>query len=205
MTSWAPHRLEAIDNFGSPRAAGPGCHEAALDKTCSPEHFRTVTPQELQKVLDELEASRSSRKRAWESLQEIRWVLQDSAGMKLPPPAKKTIDLEGRVLKDGVRKAIADRQSALHELVHAITSIVSFLRANRSLSRAPTTLTPSGNSTRRLITLKDCCCNDLSTPGWRRRQASAHTIDVCQRTQENSDPGNYDYEAALTALSVAAP
>jgi hypothetical protein len=79
-----------------------------------------MTPQELQKVLDELEASRSSRKRAWENLQELRWVLQDSAGMKLPPPAKKTIDLEGRLIKDGVRKAIRDRQDALHELVSAI-------------------------------------------------------------------------------------
>jgi hypothetical protein len=47
-------------------------------------------------------------------------VLQDSAGMKLPPPARKTIDLEGRLLKDGVRKAITDRQNALHELIHAI-------------------------------------------------------------------------------------
>ena len=78
-----------------------------------------MTPQELQKVLDELEASRSSRKRAWEILQELRWVLQDSAGMKLPPPVKKTIDLEGRLVKDGVRKAIRERQDALHELVNA--------------------------------------------------------------------------------------
>jgi hypothetical protein len=79
-----------------------------------------MTPQELQKLLDELEASRSSRKRAWENLQELRWVLQDSAGMKLPPPAKKRIDLEGRLNKDGVRKAIRDRQNALHELLNAI-------------------------------------------------------------------------------------
>jgi hypothetical protein len=47
---------------------------------------------ELQKVPDELEASRSSRQRSWENLQELRWVLQDWAGMKLPPPAKKTTD-----------------------------------------------------------------------------------------------------------------
>lgn len=79
-----------------------------------------MTPQELQKVLDELEASRSSRKRAWENLQELRWVLQDSAGMKIPPPAKKTIDLEGKLIKDGVRKAIRDRQKALHDLVIVI-------------------------------------------------------------------------------------
>jgi hypothetical protein len=45
---------------------------------------------------------------------------QDSAGLKLPPPAKKTIDLEARLIKDGVRKAICDRQNALHELLNAI-------------------------------------------------------------------------------------
>jgi hypothetical protein len=55
-----------------------------------------------------------------ENLQELRWVLQDSAGMKLPPPVKKTIDLEGGLVKDGVRKAIRDRQNALHELLNAI-------------------------------------------------------------------------------------
>jgi hypothetical protein len=45
----------------------------------------SITPQELQKLLDELQASRASRRRAWENLQEIRWVLKDSAGMDLPP------------------------------------------------------------------------------------------------------------------------
>jgi hypothetical protein len=38
-------------------------------------------------------------------LQGIRWMLKDSAGMELPPPARETIDLEGRLVKDGVRKA----------------------------------------------------------------------------------------------------
>jgi hypothetical protein len=45
---------------------------------------------------------------------------QDSAGKKLPPPSRKTIDLEGRLIKDGVRKAIRDQQNALHELLNAI-------------------------------------------------------------------------------------
>ena len=40
--------------------------------------------------------------------------------MDLPPPARKTIDLEGRIVKDGVRKALRDRKLALAELVHAI-------------------------------------------------------------------------------------
>jgi hypothetical protein len=79
-----------------------------------------MNPHELQNLLDELEASRASRKRAWENLQEIRWVLKDTTGFELPPPARKTIDLEGRLVKDGVRKAIRDRQLDLTELVHAI-------------------------------------------------------------------------------------
>ena len=41
-------------------------------------------------------------------------------GMELPPPARKTIDPEGRIVKDGVKKALRDRQLALAELVHAI-------------------------------------------------------------------------------------
>src|ERR1700736_4707719 len=78
------------------------------------------TPKALQDLLDELEASRVSRKRAWEILQEIRWVLKDIVGTELPPPARKTIDLEGRLVKDGVRTALRDRQDALSELVEAI-------------------------------------------------------------------------------------
>jgi hypothetical protein len=53
-------------------------------------------------------------------LQELRWVLKDVAGIELPPPALKTIDLKGRLVKDGVRKAVLDRQNALTDLVHAI-------------------------------------------------------------------------------------
>ena len=47
-------------------------------------------------------------------------MLKDITGMELPPPARKTIDLEGRLVKDGVRKALRDRQDALSELIEAI-------------------------------------------------------------------------------------
>ena len=80
----------------------------------------SITPQDLQKLLDEREASRASRKRAWENLQEIRWVLKDIVGVELPPPARKTIDLEGKLVKDSVRTALRDRQDALSELIEAI-------------------------------------------------------------------------------------
>src|SRR6202790_1279236 len=77
-------------------------------------------PQELQNLLDEFEASRVSRRRAWENLQEMRWVLKQICEIELPPPAKKTIDLEGRMVKDGIKKALSDRQNALNELLAAV-------------------------------------------------------------------------------------
>src|SRR5258707_13296414 len=80
----------------------------------------SITPQDFQKLLDEREASRASRKRAWENLQEIRWVLKDVTGVDLPPPARKTIDLEGRLVKDGVRTVLRGRQEAPSELIKAI-------------------------------------------------------------------------------------
>jgi hypothetical protein len=79
-----------------------------------------MMPQELQNLLDELEASRASRRRAWENLQEMRWVLKQICDIELPPPVRKTIDLEGRVVKDGVKNALRDRQNALSELVAAV-------------------------------------------------------------------------------------
>jgi hypothetical protein len=93
----------------------------------------SITPQQLQNLLDELEASRSSRRHAWQILQEIRFVLKDVAGLELPPAARKTIDLEGRVVKEGVRKSLKARQIIIEELVHAI-------REYRKASEQPLTL-----------------------------------------------------------------
>ena len=86
----------------------------------------SLNPKELQDLLDEVEASRRSRKRAWENLAEIRFVLKDTAGVDLPPPARKTIDLEGRIVKDGVRKTLKERQLALEDLVNAIREFRKF-------------------------------------------------------------------------------
>src|SRR5271165_1385301 len=86
----------------------------------------SITPQAVQELLDELEASRASRKRAWDNLREIRWVLKDTAGIDLPAPARKTIDLEGRIVKDGVRNTVKDRQVVLDELVKAIREFRNF-------------------------------------------------------------------------------
>jgi hypothetical protein len=86
----------------------------------------SITPQAVQKLLDEVEKSRDSRKRAWDNLQEIRWVLKDTAGIELPEPARRTIDLEGRIVKDAVRKTVQDRQIALDMLLKAIREFRKF-------------------------------------------------------------------------------
>jgi hypothetical protein len=47
-------------------------------------------------------------------------VLKDTGGVELPPPARKTIDAEGRLVKDGVRKALTQSRTALEDLVRAV-------------------------------------------------------------------------------------
>ena len=74
-----------------------------------------ITPKALQDILDELKASRASRKRAWEVLQEIRWVLKDTTGIDLPAPARKTIDLEGSWLKTGSERPYRNARKSLEQ------------------------------------------------------------------------------------------
>jgi hypothetical protein len=54
-------------------------------------------------------------------------VLKDVARIELPAPARKTIDLEGRIVKDGVHKTIKDRQIALDELLKAVSEFRKFI------------------------------------------------------------------------------
>jgi hypothetical protein len=72
-----------------------------------------MTPQELQRSPTNWRHRDLRDRRAGENLQEFRWVLQDSARMKLPLPAKKTIDLEGKLIKDvfGRRSGTAKMRS----------------------------------------------------------------------------------------------
>jgi hypothetical protein len=60
--------------------------------------------------------------------------------MELPPPARKTIDLKGRIVKDGVRKAIQDQRTVLADLVHA------FREYRRLAESAPLTLQGSDHA-----------------------------------------------------------
>jgi hypothetical protein len=48
----------------------------------------------IQDLLDELEASKQSRSRAWSVLQRVRIVLSELGSVAIPPPAQKTFEAE---------------------------------------------------------------------------------------------------------------
>ena len=54
-----------------------------------------------------------------ENLQELRLVLKETMGIDLPAPARKTTDLEGRVVKNGVEKALQERHPAIKKRLRA--------------------------------------------------------------------------------------
>jgi len=78
----------------------------------------SVTPKAIQDLLDELEASKKSRLRAWAVLQRIRAILSES-GMVIEQPSKKTFESEGAILERALTKCIRDRQAALRDLADA--------------------------------------------------------------------------------------
>jgi hypothetical protein len=53
----------------------------------------STTPKAIQDLLDELEASKQSRLRAWNVLQRIRAVLAELSRTAIPGPKKRTFEL----------------------------------------------------------------------------------------------------------------
>jgi len=78
----------------------------------------SITPKAIQDLLDELEASKQSRLRAWAVLQRIRAILSES-GMVIEQPSKKTFESEGAILERALTKCIRDRHDALKALADA--------------------------------------------------------------------------------------
>jgi hypothetical protein len=62
-----------------------------------------ITPTAIQDLLDELEASKQSRSRAWNVLQRFRTVLSEVENVSIPPPAQKTFEAEGETLEHALR------------------------------------------------------------------------------------------------------
>jgi hypothetical protein len=78
-----------------------------------------VTPQAIQELFDELEASRQSGRRAWDILQRLRVILVDRGRVKIAAAEKKTFETEGALLEKAITNRINDRAAVLKRLADA--------------------------------------------------------------------------------------
>ena len=80
----------------------------------------SITPKAIQDLLDELEASKQSRLRAWNVLRRLRLVLSEAGNVAIPPPAQKTFDAEGEVLEPALAKSFRIRNEAIRSLCSSV-------------------------------------------------------------------------------------
>jgi hypothetical protein len=76
----------------------------------------SITPKAIPDLLEELEASKQSRLRAWDVLQRLRLVLSEAGNVTIPPPAQKIFDAEGEVLEHALTKSFRLRNEAIRGL-----------------------------------------------------------------------------------------
>jgi hypothetical protein len=76
----------------------------------------SITPKAIQDLLDELEASKQSRLRAWNVLQRLRLVLSEAGNVTIPPPAQKTFE----ALERAMTKSFRIRNEAIKSLCSSV-------------------------------------------------------------------------------------
>jgi uncharacterized protein YukE len=76
----------------------------------------SITPKAIQDLLDELEASRQARRRAWDVLQDLRVVLTNLGNVTIEVPSRKTFEAEGAILKQALSDCLRDQRAALAQL-----------------------------------------------------------------------------------------
>jgi hypothetical protein len=79
-----------------------------------------ITPKAIQDLLDDLEASKQSRLRAWDVPQRIRMVLSEVGKTEIPPTAQKTFDAEGEVLEHALAKSFRIRNETIKSLCSSV-------------------------------------------------------------------------------------
>jgi hypothetical protein len=80
----------------------------------------SITPKAIQDLLDELEASKQSRLRAWNVLQRLRSVLSEAGNVTIPTPAQKTFDAEGDILEHALTRSLRIRNDAIKSLCTSV-------------------------------------------------------------------------------------
>jgi len=91
----------------------------------------SITPQAVHDLLDELEASKQARLRAWAVLQRLRAILGDLTHAAIETPSKKTFEAEGACLERALTKCLFDREAALKELADAARRVDKAAFGNR--------------------------------------------------------------------------
>ena len=78
-----------------------------------------ATPEEIRKLLDELEANRRSRRTAWATLQRLRKFLEAN-GARIGTPDDRNFETEGEAIESGLRRTIEGRDMVMRSLVQAV-------------------------------------------------------------------------------------
>jgi hypothetical protein len=73
----------------------------------------------LRRILDELEANRSSRRTAWATLQRIRKFLAAN-GAKISVPENRTFETEGEAIDRAIRRTVESRDTVTRNLIAAV-------------------------------------------------------------------------------------
>ena len=74
---------------------------------------------DVQRLLDELEANRQSRKSAWATLQRLRKFLEQH-GTRIGTPEDRTFETEGEVIESGFRRTLEGRDVVMRSLIRAV-------------------------------------------------------------------------------------
>jgi hypothetical protein len=91
----------------------------------------SITPKAIQDLLDELEASRQARRRAWDVLQDLRAVLTKLGNVTIETPSLKAFEIEGAILKQALSNCLRDQRTALAQCRSYPCRILDKTKCNR--------------------------------------------------------------------------
>jgi hypothetical protein len=74
---------------------------------------------DVQRLLDELEANRQSRKSAWATLQRLRKFLEQH-GTRIGTPEDRNFETEGEAIESGLRRTVESRDVVMRSLIRAV-------------------------------------------------------------------------------------
>jgi hypothetical protein len=79
----------------------------------------SATPDAIQRLLEELEANRQSRRRAWATLQRLRKFLEAN-GARISIPDDRNFETEGEAIESGLRRTVEGRATVMRTLIRAV-------------------------------------------------------------------------------------